>query len=68
METELYHIWEVEELVEFPWRVQLHNYVGQFASKRLAEHYVAAVKKERTRQETTRYMEAAEMPRNNHVK
>jgi hypothetical protein len=64
----LYDIWEVEELAEHPWRAQLHNYVAQFATKRLAETYVAAVVRERTRQETTQYMEAAEMPRKKNVK
>lgn len=65
---ELFDIWEVEELVEYPWRVQLVNYVGQFATKQLAENYVAAVKKARAQAETTSYMEAAEMPRKKNVK
>jgi hypothetical protein len=64
---ELFDIWEVEELVEHPWRVQLVNYVGQFPTKSAAERYVAAVKKARE-QETTQYMEAAEMPRKKNVK
>jgi isopropylmalate/homocitrate/citramalate synthase len=65
---ELYDIWEVEELVEYPWRCQLVNYVGQFATKTAAETYAAAVKKEREQQKTTQYMEAAEMPRKKAVK
>ena len=65
---ELFDIWEVEELVEHPWRVQLVNYVGQFITKEAAERYVAAVKKARLQQETTQYMEAAEMPRKKNVK
>jgi len=49
MKAELYTIWEVEELVEFPWRAQLVNYVGQFETREKAERYVAAIKKERER-------------------
>jgi hypothetical protein len=68
MAHELFDIWEVEELVEYPWRAQLVNYVGQFATKELAERYVAAVVKARAQQEKTQYMEAAEMPRKKNVK
>jgi hypothetical protein len=46
---ELYEIWEVEELVEHPWRLQLVNYVGQFLTKEHAERYAAAVKIERAK-------------------
>jgi hypothetical protein len=63
----IYDIWEVEELVEFPWRVQLYGYVGQFASRERAECYLETVKKERARQ-TTGYMEAAELPSRKKVK
>jgi hypothetical protein len=49
MKRELFDIWEVEELVEHPWRAQLVNYVGQFTTKEHAERYVAAVQAERAR-------------------
>jgi hypothetical protein len=66
--AELYAIWEVEELVEFPWRVQLHNYIGQFLTRGHAERYIAGIKKARERAESTSYMEAKELTTRKKVK
>jgi hypothetical protein len=43
-------IWEEEHptIAQFPWRMQLVNYVAQFATKEAAERYWAATEKIRT--------------------
>jgi hypothetical protein len=45
----LYSIWSTELEEPFQWRAQLHGYIGRFATKHLAERYVAAVKLDRGR-------------------
>ena len=49
MSNELYTVWDSELEVPFSWRVQLHGFIGQFATRELAERFVAAVKHERSR-------------------
>ena len=49
MKRELFEIWEDEKPhhPERPYRVQLVNYVGQFANREQAEQFVASTKKAR---------------------
>ena len=51
MKRELFEIWEdADDIGPFPYRAQLVGYVGHFASKPLAESFVASIKTHRERE------------------
>ncbi len=45
MSRPLYSVWKEEEEQAHPWKAQLVNYVGNFATEALANSYAAYAKK-----------------------
>jgi hypothetical protein len=40
----LYDVWEAEDLNQFQWMAQMHNFVGHFPTEKVARAYVQAVR------------------------
>jgi hypothetical protein len=52
MTHQLFDIWENPERTTFAWHVQMVNYVGHFNTRKLAESFVEAVKRQRAQEAT----------------